>query len=85
MKGEQEHADCRRYKETDCSAAQAILQDMLPLRWQKPDICDKVQKVPQRPDAPEEQDAGCQEVKRAQTEYLPLFSHLRFEDLQTPY
>lgn len=40
---------------------------MLPLRWQEPNICVKVQKVPQRPDAPEEQDTGCQEVRKGST------------------
>lgn len=79
MKEEQEHADSRCDKETDRSAAQALLQDMLPLRWQEPDIFDKVQKVPQRPDAPEEQDVGCQEVKKEGTGSNP-FHILRFQD-----
>jgi hypothetical protein len=57
------YADSRRSQETDRTAPQALLQDMLQVWWQEPDICDEVPEMPQRPDEAEEQDAGRQEVK----------------------
>jgi len=48
------NANYGRGKETDCAAAQAVLQDMLQVRRQEPHLGDKVQKVPRQPDATEE-------------------------------
>ena len=70
MKGER-YADYRRSKEANSPAPPPLLQDMLQVRWQEPDICDKMQEMPQRPDEAKEQDAGCKEVR-------PLFSLLEY-------
>jgi hypothetical protein len=56
------YANYGRHQETDSPAAQVVLQDMLQVRGQEPDLCHKVQEVPQQPDEAKEQDAGSQEV-----------------------
>jgi len=44
------YANYGRYKETDRTAAQVVLQDMLQVRWQEPDHCLKVQEMPRKSD-----------------------------------
>jgi hypothetical protein len=56
------HADYRCDKETDCTAEKAFLQNLLPMWRQESDIRHPVQKVPRKPDAAQEQNAGCKEV-----------------------
>jgi hypothetical protein len=70
MKGEQQHANCRRSKEANSTAPTPLLQDMLQVRWQEPDFCQQVQEMPQRPDEAQKQDAGRKEVGSS---FLPLF------------
>jgi ribosomal 50S subunit-recycling heat shock protein len=62
------NANHRCSKETDCTAAQVVLQDMLQVWSQESYLCYKVQKVPRQPNEAKEQDAGCQEVSKH--EYL---------------
>jgi hypothetical protein len=58
------HAYYRRNQETDCPAAQAVLQNMLQVRWQEPDLVIEVPQVPRQPDEAKEQDAWSQKVSK---------------------
>ena len=49
-------------KETDCAAAQVVLQNMLQMRGQEPYLGYKVQEVPWQPDEAKEQNAWSQEI-----------------------
>ena len=46
------------HEKADSPASQAVLQDMLQVWRQEPDLCYEMQEMPQRPDEAEEQDAG---------------------------
>ena len=48
------NANYGRSKETHCATAQVVLQDMLQVRRQEPDLGLKVQEVPRKPDEVEE-------------------------------
>jgi hypothetical protein len=74
------YANYGRYKETDRAAAQAVLQDMLQVWWQEPNLCLKMQEMPRKPDEVKEQDAGSKEIegsRRLSILYLLLLSLLR--------
>ena len=56
------NANYGRSKETDCTAAQIVLQDMLQVRRQEPDLGFEMQEMSRQPNEAEEQDAWSQEV-----------------------
>ena len=58
------NANHRCSKETDCTAAQVVLQDMLQVWSQESYLYYKVQEVPRQPNEAKEQDAGSQEVSK---------------------
>jgi hypothetical protein len=56
------NANYGRSKETDRAAAQTVLQDMLQVRRQEPNLGFEVQKVPRKSDEVKEQDSRGKEV-----------------------
>ena len=72
------YANHRCNQETDCTAAQVVLQDMLQMRSQESHLDYKVQEMPRQRNEAKEQNAGSQEVTKASLAFRQSHNILRF-------